>query len=217
MAPKWQGLTLGGLAAGRLLPPAPLLRGAAVGSAAPGRHRSPGVGRCWGSHFYQPAVFILHSFILCKKKKRKKEILMSIQPLIWIPEIYFFLRFRQPGCELLCVRVWACRSKQPFMQCYTQGSQLFQGDLASAFVLSECIGKRQTKSHAAPMAHQETAQLQHRVPAEASLGSDRLHLKNSWSHLWLLLTQVYWLARAFTFLFPLLSPCPSFCCFPLHF
>lgn len=51
------------------------------------------------------------------------------------------------------------------------------------------------------MAHQETAQLQHRVPAEASLGSDRLHLKNSWSHLWLLLTQVYWLACAFTFLF----------------
>lgn len=97
----------------------------------------------------------IHSFF-AKKKKRKKEILMSIQPLIWIPEIYFFLRFRQPGCELLCVRVWACRSKHPFMQCYTQGSQLFQGDLASAFVLSECIGKRQTKSHAAPMAHQET-------------------------------------------------------------
>lgn len=105
---------------------------------------------------------------------------MSIQPLIWIPEIYFFLRFRQPGCELLCVRVWACRSKQPFMQCYTQGSQLFQGDLASAFVLSECIGKRQTKKPCSTYGTSgNRAQLQHRTPAEASLGSDRLHLKTA--------------------------------------
>lgn len=197
--------------------PRPTASGCCRGERSPGAAQEPRCGQVLGLSLLSARCFypaFIHSL---QKKKRKKEILMSIQPLIWIPEIYFFLRFRQPGCELLCVRVWACRSKQPFMQCYTQGSQLFQGDLASAFVLSECIGKRQTKSHAAPMAHQETAQLQHRVPAEASLGSDRLHLKNSWSHLWLLLTQVYWLARAFTFLFPLLSPCPSFCCFPLRF
>lgn len=78
------------------------------------------------------------------------------------------------------MRVWACRSKQPFMQCYTQGSQLFQGDLASAFVLSECIGKRQTKKPCSTYGTSgNRAQLQHRTPAEASLGSDRLHLKTA--------------------------------------